>query len=62
MAETKPLPVGAWVRFMRGGVLVVGVVEYAKKAEHYWQGCAVYTTTVGEIDHASVLEVREQKS
>lgn len=58
MADRAKAQIGDWVRFRRGGVLVVGVVAYVKEAKYYWQGGAVYETDIGEIDHASLLEVR----
>ena len=46
---------GDWVRFYRGGCLVIAVVEYTSikvGGYHYLQ------TDKGEIDPESVLEVR----
>lgn len=58
MAEKAKAVVGDWVRFRQAGRLVVGVVQYVAKPEHYWQGEAIYQTDIGEVDDASVLEVR----
>lgn len=52
------LEVGTWVRFMHGGLLVIGVIEYVRPARFGWQGCAEYVTSVGETCAAHVLEAR----
>jgi len=49
------IKVGSWVRFYRGGALVVGVVQYLEKDNlGYW----IAKTDIGAIDTRYVLEVR----
>ena len=56
------LEVGTWVRFMRGGLLVVDVIEYVQEPKHYWEGAAVYITLGGgAVCAVDVLEARTAK-
>ena len=53
-SDIKP---GDWVRFYRGGVLVIGKVEYvARDAVRDW----LYwiATDTGQVENAAVLELR----
>ncbi len=48
--------VGDWIRFQHGGVLVIGLVEYVRKAT--WGGHAEYVTAQGITHDDAVVEVR----
>ncbi len=47
---------GDWIRFYRGGTLVLGVVAYVRKDDLY--GHAIICADCGEVDPSDVLEVR----
>ena len=49
---------GDWVRFMRDGKLVIGVVEYDLGTK--W-GCPRLMTDCGEISDEYVLEMRPRR-
>lgn len=58
MQEVRLAKVGDWVRFRRDGVLVIGVVEYVRPCEHFWEGRATYETDIGGTNDKGVLEIR----
>jgi hypothetical protein len=50
--------VGDWVRFMRDGRLVIGIVQYVKpRSTSQWKDVVV--TEVGPVDIDQVLEIRK---
>lgn len=54
--ETKVRP-GDWVRFARGGQLVVGVVAYVRR-EDRWPQRWEAVTDAGHVYYEHILEVR----
>lgn len=53
--------IGDWVRFMRGGLLIIGTVEYISKADsamHEWD----VTTSAGTIHETEILELRGSRA
>ena len=52
--------IGDWVRFMRGGKLVIGKVEYLEPV--YTMIGAQYHTDVGSVHDEYVLEVRSAEA
>jgi hypothetical protein len=55
MPETFTVKVGDWVRFQRGGALVIGVVSYLM---HDMCGYATVVTDLGPVPQKDILEVR----
>lgn len=56
MSDVKlPVAVGDWVRFYRGGVLVIGQVEYELIT---LTGDREFCTDCGVVKHSSILEKR----
>lgn len=54
---TKIYP-GDWVRFLRDGSLVVGVVQYVHSAAS-WESCMFRVITdAGRTDEVAILELR----
>lgn len=53
----KDVRVGDWVRFYRGGLLVLGVVEYIVPRAP-WDSTPEAVTSLGQIPFDAVLEVR----
>lgn len=52
---------GDWVRFYRGGQLIIAEVQYIRDAKHYpydWELC----TDNGAVDLGAVLEMRRNKN
>lgn len=50
-------PIGTWVRFYQNGSLVIGVVQYILKREH-WDTSPRYFTDRGPLDENEILEAR----
>ena len=50
---------GDWVRWMRGGVLVMGVVQYVTVVDGWPWGVRL-TTDNGAVAEKDVLEVRKE--
>ena len=50
--------IGAWVRFYRGGEIVIGVVEYVQEPDRSWHADKL-CTTAGCVDADQVLEIRK---
>ena len=51
---------GDWVRFYRGGVITLSVVQYVRELKSYPYGLGVYTD-VALISMSDVLEVRSAR-
>ena len=49
--------VGQWVRWMRNGALVIGVVQYVRDQSKYPYE-PEYVTDVGSVAESSILEAR----
>ena len=49
--------VGDWIRFRRGGVLVIGQVEYITPRFH-WDSTPNFHTDLGETTQDGILEIR----
>ena len=56
---TSDIKVGDWVRFYRGGVLVIGVVEYIRERKA-WERADELQTTAGAVNADYVLESRSK--
>jgi len=50
--------VGDWIRFVSGGIVKIGVVQYARRSRSYPNGMELYTDN-GSTDEDLVLEVRK---
>lgn len=55
--EAKDVRVGSWVRFYRGGVLVIAEVRYARQSPSYPYKYEALTDD-GSVNVEHVLEVR----
>lgn len=56
--ETLRIEVGDWVRFSRGGALVIDEVYYIKR-RHSWDPALILVTAQhGDVAPGSVLEAR----
>lgn len=48
---------GDWIRFMRNGELIIGVVEYTRYHDIYYYS---YITNIGEVSEDSIIEARSE--
>lgn len=57
-----PIKIGDWVRFYRGGNLLIGVVEYFSQHEIGMRKVDRIYTNIGSIDFDSIIEVRHKNN
>lgn len=52
------IQIGDWIRFRRGGALVIGQVEYITPRSS-WDSTLSYHTELGEVEADGILERRQ---